>query len=265
MEEKLIIPVNIERLSEDMVFSKQDVVMIEQPLQMDALGPEGNMSRISITMRTPGHDAELALGFLFNEGLLQTGDAASVANHTDNNILIKMNHNIQGQASKRNFLMTSSCGVCGKSELNDLKINAPVRKIVHTLDHRNISSMYEWLKKEQKAFAETGGCHGAGVFDYEGHMITGREDVGRHNAVDKCAGYLWENNLLEKEEYVLCLSGRGCYELIQKAIRMNCTTVICIGAVTSLAIETAHQYGITLIGFFKPYNFNIYTYKERII
>lgn len=255
----------MDHLSEEVAFSKQDVVMIEEPLQINTLSTDGKISQLSITMRTPGNDAELALGFIYNEGLVQLDDSVSVINQSGNIILIKMGSNFQGQTSKRNFFMTSSCGVCGKSGLDDLTINAPARKIGKVLDHRLISNMYDQLKKAQTAFKETGGCHGAGVFDYNGEEIVIREDVGRHNAVDKCAGFLWMKELMEKDEYVLCLSGRGCYELIQKAIRMNCSTVICIGAVTSLAINTARDFGITLIGFFRPYNFNIYTYKERII
>ena len=128
-----------------------------------------------------------------------------------------------------------------------------------------IIGLYEEIRLKQKSFKLTGGSHSAAVFNYEGEMIVLREDVGRHNAVDKCAGYLYKNGLLESNEYILCLSGRSCYELIQKAVRMNCTTIISIGAATSLAIETAFQFNVTLIGFFKDTSYNIYNGQERLL
>lgn len=265
MEDKLIKLINLNRYSEDSFFSKQDLIMVEEPLQINTVNMDGKVQPLSITMRTPGNDEELAIGFLFNESIIDIDDQATSEINWLGEVNVHLNKPKDTQTHARNFYMTSSCGVCGKSSIDALKINASTKEIKQQLNHTIISQFYELMNQQQAAFQSTGGCHGAGVFTYDGELVTLMEDVGRHNAVDKCAGFLYKNNLLEKNEYIMCLSGRSCFELIQKGVRMNCTTIISIGAATSLAVDTAKEFGITLIGFYKPYNFNIYTYKERII
>ena len=265
MEDKVIKQITVHRYSEDSFFDKQDLIMIEEPLQINSVNKNGIVQPLSITMRTPGNDEELALGFMYNESIINIEDQAFSEINSKGEVNVHFNLPKDTQTHARNFYMTSSCGVCGKSSIDALKINASSKEINQQLNHSTISRLYEKMSLHQSAFKSTGGCHGAGIFTYEGELVTLMEDVGRHNAVDKCAGYMYQNDLLEKNEYIMCLSGRSCYELIQKAVRMNCTTIISIGAATSLAVDTAMEFGITLIGFYKPYNFNIYTYKERII
>ncbi|MCO6461938.1 MAG: formate dehydrogenase accessory sulfurtransferase FdhD [Saprospiraceae bacterium] len=265
MEEKEIKHVNIHRHSEGSFFEKQDIIMVEEPLQISTAIQGKSPQSLSITMRSPGNDAQLALGFLYNEGIIQIGEKVTFKELPTGQINVFLSQQVDLKSPERNFYMTSSCGVCGKSSIDSLKIHAAPKKLNKKLNYKLIDQLYELMDRNQHAFNMTGGCHGAGVFTYDGENITVMEDVGRHNAVDKCAGELFLNNLLNQDEYILCLSGRSCFELIQKAIRMNCTTVIAIGAATSLAIETAKEFNITLIGFYKHYHFNIYTCKERII
>jgi len=265
MENKLTRVEHIVRIRSGNPFVIEDEVMIEEPLQISVIDKNGIPSPLSITMRTPGHDVLLAIGFMYNEGMIDLQDQITETRLSPGEVGIRLEKPVAAGFASRNFYMTSSCGVCGKSSIDALKVHAPVRAFNKKLHTGHISRMYHTMSAMQKAFSLTGGCHGAGVFDYNGDPVAVFEDVGRHNAVDKCTGHLLMEKKLENDEYILCLSGRSCYELIQKAVRINCTTVISIGAPTSLAIETAKAFNLSLIGFYKPENFNIYTGRERIV
>jgi len=244
-----------------------DQVMIEEPLQINTIEISGAKKPSSITMRSPGHDADLALGFMYNEGMINHSQDILKTEEKYGEVDVYFSEHFESKSllKERNFYITSSCGVCGKSSIEELKIHADKKPVNAKLNSSLISKMYQIMSDSQTAFNATGGCHGAGVFDYEGNLVILREDVGRHNAVDKCGGYLFKNDRISNHEYILCLSGRSCYELIQKAIRMNCSTIISIGAATSLAIETAKEFNISLIGFYKKDSLNIYAVKERIV
>jgi len=268
MEQKILIQsVDIIKFKKNQRTAVMDDVMIEEPLQINTISKDLGKKPSSITMRTPGHDDELALGFMFNEGIIN--EARDIVKTTvgDGEVNLYFNDHISADTkdTERNFYITSSCGVCGKSSIDALKMHSEPKMVNKLFSPEIIKSMYEEIRLNQKSFVLTGGSHSAAVFNYEGKLIVLREDVGRHNAVDKCAGYLFKNGLLASDEYILCLSGRSCYELIQKAVRMNCTTIISIGAATSLAIETAFQFNVTLIGFFKDTGYNIYNGQERQI
>lgn len=265
MENKLTKVERILRVRSGDAVMMADEVMIEEPLQISVINKDDIPSPLSITMRTPGHDVLLAVGFMYNEGMIDLQDQITETRLSPGEVGIRLEKPLTPEFSSRNFYMTSSCGVCGKSSIDALKVHAPVRTFNKKLHAGHISRMYHAMSAMQKAFSRTGGCHGAGIFDYNGDPVAVFEDVGRHNAVDKCTGHLLMEKRLENDEYILCLSGRSCYELIQKAVRINCTTVISIGAPTSLAIETAKAFNLSLIGFYKPENFNIYTGGERIV
>lgn len=267
MDKAEVISLKINKFSEEITSSIIDVVMIEEPLQINTVTSRSEKKPSSITMRTPGHDTELAIGFMYNEGIIN--HKSDIINSIEANgqvdLYLGPNVNTSTNDIERNFYITSSCGVCGKSSIDALQIHADKIPLNKKMDVATIKNMYDQMKSGQSSFIQTGGCHGAGIFDHEGNLIVMREDVGRHNAVDKCAGFLFQNIENLNEEYVLCLSGRSCYELIQKGVRMNCSIIISIGAATSLAVETAREFNVTLIGFYKNSSFNIYSGAERLI
>lgn len=243
-----------------------DTIMIEEPLQINTIDAINGKKPSSITMRSPGHDSELALGFMYGEGMIDSKAAIEkvIVSDGQTDVYFKEDHQSKIK-SERNFYITSSCGVCGKSSIEELKIHSGKKEVVKTFDPKKIENLYTQMQSAQSSFVMTGGCHGAAIFDYEGNLIVCREDVGRHNAVDKCAGYLFNNELISENEYILCLSGRSCYELIQKALRINCTIVISIGAATSLAVQTAAEFNITLMGFYRPDRYNVYSGGDRVM
>ena len=267
MNKTEVISLNINKFSEAMTSSEIDLVMIEEPLQINIVNHLSEKKPSSITMRTPGHDTELAIGFMFNEGIINHRNDLLKSSELNGQVDLYLGPDVNTNSNEieRNFYITSSCGVCGKSSIDALQIHAEKKPYNKKMAISNIKKMYDQMKASQSSFIQTGGCHGAGIFDFQGNLIVMREDVGRHNAVDKCAGFLFENSHPTDQEYVLCLSGRSCYELIQKGIRMNCSIIISIGAATSLAVETAKEFNITLIGFYKDRSFNIYNGTERLI
>lgn len=250
---------SIKRHSGAEIIDLTDQVIEESPLQIST-SKSGIISPSSITMRTPGHDVELALGFFYNEGLINRKEDVDAWVQEEDLVILKMNASTEDKNKdiQRNFYMTSSCGVCGKSTIDELKMHAHPFQTPQRQELPDFDAMYQVMREQQVYFEATGGCHGAGIFDYNSQPVVIREDVGRHNAVDKCSGYLLLNQKLHEKEYVLCLSGRSCYELVQKAVRMRCSTVVSIGAPSSLAIETARAFNLKLIGFYKKNGYNRY-------
>ncbi len=227
---------------------------------------------ISITMRTPGNDEELATGFLFTEGIIQSKEQLALSTTiavSENKVLVTLNENASPhlQQSDRNFYTTSSCGVCGKSSIDAIRTVSPFQQ--QTDDIRIASSIFttlsDTLQKQQTLFKSTGGLHASALFDLAGNCITLREDVGRHNALDKLIGHAFLQNNLPLDNHILLLSGRASFELIQKAVMAGIKVVVAIGAPSSLAVQLAKENGITLIGFLRGNRFNIYAGSERII
>ncbi len=252
----------------------EDVVAIEEPLEINLKSTDDTIFPVSVTMRTPGNDEELALGFLFTEGILFSKlniDENSISKMGFNWISIHLNNNFHPNIKKlrRNFYTTSSCGVCGKESIEAIhqtrKTPSKVSEI--EVDLKTLFSLPEKLYEVQKTFQTTGGIHAAAFFDSLGNLIEYREDVGRHNALDKLIGAEFLKSNSEDffiQDKILLLSGRASFELLQKAAMAYIPIVCAIGAPSSLAIETAENFGITLIGFLKNGSCNIYTNDYRV-
>lgn len=289
MGRTLVSPVKITRFSQSQSASSDDLVATEEPLEIRiGYGPlvSRQQKRISVTMRTPGNDFELAIGFLFTEAIIPSADAvASIRYCTELNriedqenivrVELKPEFDFDPSSVNRNFYMTSSCGVCGKESIDMVKSNCRVIPLTEQYElHPDILyGLPGKISSIQQIFAYTGGIHAAGLFDCHGKLIILREDVGRHNAVDKLigsfvAGSLLSNNPLPSpplSNYVLFLSGRASFELIQKAAVAGIPCVCAVGAPSSLAVELAESTGITLIGFLRDQRFNCYTHHGRIL
>ncbi len=278
-----ISPVNIIKVTLDSSNEKSDLVAVEEPLEIRlGYGSMENRQQksVSVTMRTPSHDFELALGFLYSEGIINSYnqilsvkycvDAGKQA--TENIVRVELNPDVKynSRMLQRNFYATSSCGVCGKASIeaiDNMICNLPKQKLEQNalkVTYSYIIGLTDTLAKHQKVFEYTGGLHAAALFDESGKIILVREDIGRHNALDKLIGNALTQDLLPLNNKVLLMSSRASFELIQKAVMANISIIVTIGAPSSLAIQTAEQFGVTLIGFLKNDRFNIYTGKERI-
>ena len=244
--------------------SVSDYVAVEAPLQIEISG-----KAMTITMRTPGDDPALALGFLFTEGLIDDFNAvASVIQKDENtvNIIPEDGINIMPESVERNFYSTSSCGVCGKSSIESIAAKSkyiPLQKKVSVRDNL-LYTLQEKLLNVQSAFEITGGLHACALFTPEGRYLYHSEDVGRHNALDKLIGHALTAGRLPLDESMLLLSGRASFELVQKASMAGIPVIVAVGAPSSLAVELAQNNGQTLVGFLKKTGFNIYTGSHRI-
>ena len=259
----------------------EDLISIEEPLEISIKFKEKNdwIKRIlSITMRTPGDDKDLVRGFLFNEQLIKNikdidtiesfGDEVGQYN-IQNKILATLNNseNINISKIKRDFITNSSCGVCGKSSLDALEI---IKQNKTNLDQPKISKEViikspTILRENQSEFSKTGGIHASGLFNSNGDLISVKEDVGRHNALDKLIGYTLFNGQINPLTQFITCSGRLNFELVQKVLMTDIGIMIGVGAPTSLAIDLANKFDITLIGFVKRDSFNIYTNNKKVI
>lgn len=252
---------------------QSDEVAIEEPLEIRLIiGQYKTEKKLSVTMRTPGNDKELAVGFLFTEGIISSfNEIESIYKDTfDTNIIyivLKPEIEISLSSLDRNFYTTSSCGVCGKSSIDAVKTQCKI--ILNPNNQLSISSsiLYELpnkLKQQQEAFKSTGGIHASAFFTENENFVALKEDVGRHNALDKLIGNMLIQNQLPIDIYILLLSGRASFELIQKAMMAGIKIIAAIGAPSSLAIELAYESDITLIGFLKDGKMNIYTHPNRV-
>jgi len=258
-----------------------DLISIEEPLEISIKFKDQDKwvnQILSITMRTPGHDEDLVRGFLFNEQIVQNiSHIESIKSFGDkvgqykiqNKILATLNNsqNINITKIKREFLTNSSCGVCGKSSLDALEI---IKKDKTSLTEPKLTKEIilqspEILRNSQSEFSKTGGIHASGLFTSNGKLIAISEDVGRHNALDKLVGNILNNKLLNSKEQFITCSGRLNFELVQKVLMTNIGIMIGVGAPTSLAIDLASKFNMTLIGFVKKDSFNIYTNNQKVI
>ena len=258
-----------------------DFISIEEPLEISLKYKDQNKwvkNSLSITMRTPGHDEDLVRGFLFNEQIIQNlkdietiesfGDKVGQYN-IQNKILVTLNNskNVNISKIKKDFLTNSSCGVCGKSSLDALDIikKEKTPKANPKLSKEVLIDSPSVLRKNQSEFAKTGGIHASGLFSSNGNLISLREDVGRHNALDKLIGDSLINNYLQPNDQFITCSGRLNFELVQKVLMTNIGLMIGVGAPTSLAIDLANKFDMTLVGFVKEDSFNIYTNNQKVI
>ena len=258
-----------------------DQVSIEEPLEIIIKYKEKENwieNTISITMRTPGDDEDLVRGFLFNERVIEKIDyienielaGEPVGKYKLKNkavVTINNSENIDIDKIKRNFLTNSSCGVCGKTSLDSLEIikKDKIVKSFPKIKYETIMKSPNMLRQNQSEFSKTGGIHASGLFKFSGDIIAVKEDVGRHNALDKLIGFVLKKELLDNSSQFLTCSGRLNFDLVQKALMANIGVLIGVGAPTSLAIDLAYKFDMTLIGFVKEDSFNIYSNKERII
>jgi FdhD protein len=258
-----------------------DLISIEEPLEISLKYKDKEQwvtKNLSITMRTPGHDEDLVRGFLFNEQIIQNlDDIESIESFGDkvgqyniqNKILVTLKNSKHVNISKikRDFLTNSSCGVCGKSSLDALEIlkKEKTPKLNPKLSQDIIINSPSILKKNQSEFAKTGGIHASGLFALDGSLLSLREDVGRHNAMDKMIGDSLIKNYFQPNDQFITCSGRLNFELVQKVLMTNIGLMIGVGAPTSLAIDLANRFDMTLIGFVKEDSFNIYTNNQKVI
>ena len=259
----------------------EDLISIEEPLEISLKFKDKEKwitKSLSITMRTPGHDKDLVRGFLFNEQIIQNiNDIENIESfgnkvgqyNIQNKILVTLNNsqNVNISKIKRDFLTNSSCGVCGKSSLDALEIikKDKTSKSNPRLSKEIIINSPSVLRKNQSEFAKTGGIHASGLFSSNGNLISLREDIGRHNALDKMIGDALLNNYLEPNDQFITCSGRLNFELVQKVLMTNIGLMIGVGAPTSLAIDLANRFDMTLVGFVKEDSFNIYTNNQKVI
>ena len=265
--------VSIDAMRDARLSSRQDVVVVEEPLEIRIAeaGDTGPGTSMSITMRTPGQDIELAVGFLHGEGLIRSrADIADsrICGPVGNVVRIQLSESAAFDASRlqRNFYTTSSCGVCGSASLAAVErmLRSPNVDGSLKVSSALIESLSERARAGQDVFRETGGLHASCLFDAEGRLLDVREDVGRHNALDKLVGARLLAGELPLSKCVLFLSGRASFELLQKAAAAGIPVVAAVGAPSSLAIDLAQRTGILLVGFLRGRSFNLYTHRERL-
>jgi len=269
-------PVAITRWRSGAWREERDQVAAEEPLQISLDG-----APLSIVMRTPGNDLELALGLLWAERVIRSlDDVASVrisaeAAESDGSLpvagdLVESNQidvrlrSAAGRRPERSFLSSSACGVCGATTVESLALDFPSLEPGPTLDALVLPRLADRLREQQRIFESTGGLHAAGLFDTGGELELLREDIGRHNAVDKVVGRAFLDRALPLRDRVLAVSGRAGYEVVQKAVAAGIPILAAVGAPSSLAVATAERFGMTLVGFLREDRFNVYTSPERI-
>ncbi|WP_323756143.1 formate dehydrogenase accessory sulfurtransferase FdhD [Roseivirga sp.] len=272
--------VEIVRIGPNAPETKPDLVVSEEPLEIRlGHGPVDNRHQfsLSVTMRTPGNDEALCLGFLYTEGIINSMDEVISVKYCDDlgrnegtenlmRVELKPFVEIDNEQFKRNFYTTSSCGVCGKASIDAIKVSCKALSSTPIQVGKEVLfSLPDRLRASQNVFKHTGGLHAAGLFDVHGELIVHHEDVGRHNAVDKLIGSGIIKGSLPFSDSILVLSGRISFELVQKALRAGIQIIAAVGAPSSLAVNLAEEFGMTLVGFLKTDRFNIYTGKERVM
>jgi FdhD protein len=264
--------VHVVAMNDGVRSERTDTVAAEEPLEIRVQGPGQELRPVAVTMRTPGGDFELAVGFLFTEGLIAPADVSRVAycdtlpgeDQRYNIVAVTLARPFDFDRLKRNFYATSSCGVCGKAALDDIEVRcAPVatgtRVPIDTL-----LGLPGALRAAQRLFERTGGLHAAGLFTAGGDVVSVREDVGRHNAVDKVVGEQVLAGRVPLDGHVLQVSGRLSFEIVQKAAVAGVPIVSAVSAPSSLAVEAGERFGMTLVGFVRDDRLNVYTHPERV-
>ena len=272
---------NVIKLKDSSVEEVKDFVSVEEPLEMNLkykIDSKWITEHLSITMRTPGHDEDLISGFLFNERIIENfseieniekiGEKVGDFN-IQNRIVATINNakNIDIGKIKKNFITNSSCGVCGKTSLETVEVikNDKLNLSYPKINRKIILESPKLLMNEQSEFSKTGGIHASSLINEQGNVVDTKEDVGRHNALDKLIGYSHRKKLIDNHSQFIACSGRLNFELIQKGLMSNIGLMAGVGAPTSLAIDLAKRFNMTLIGFVKKNSFNIYTNKERVL
>lgn len=252
--------------------TRQDRLAGEEPLEIRAAGPGQDAVSVAVTMRTPGNDFELAAGFLFTEGLIASQEEIATIGYCEtepaeqqyNVVTVELRRPFDPGSLQRNFYASSSCGVCGKASIDMVEVNVPPLPPGPELGREAVAALPGGLRSAQSVFERTGGLHATGLFEAGGALVSLREDVGRHNAMDKLIGEQLLAGNVPLREGVALVSGRASFELVQKAGVAGIPVLCAISAPTSLAVEAARRYGMTLVGFVREGRFNVYAGAERI-
>jgi len=267
------------QMRDGVVRVREDALAVEEPLELRVC-PRGDQSylQVAVTMRTPGHDFELAAGFLFTEGIVQTAEQIDRINYCADhaldsaqrynivNVFLRPGVQIDPERLQRNFYTTSSCGVCGKASIEAIQVRgiSPVLDDGFVVDSEVLGRLAQALRGAQAIFDKTGGLHAAALFDEAGRLISIREDVGRHNAVDKLIGHAFLNRKPPLSRHLMMVSGRASFEITQKAAAAGVPVLAAISAPSSLACDVAQAFGMTLVGFTRGDRFTVYSGTKRI-
>jgi FdhD protein len=266
-------PVKVVAVNDGVGSERPDTLATEEPMEIRAGGPGQEAAQVAVTMRTPGGDYELAVGFLFTEGLIAHGDVRRVAYCDDlddesqryNVVTVTLDREFDSGSLRRNFYATSSCGICGKAALDDIEVRcAPVSQGPEVRADVLIG-LPNALRAKQRVFDRTGGLHAAGLFSTAGELVSLREDVGRHNAVDKVIGEQVLAGRVPLSDHVLQVSGRASFEIVQKAAMAGIPIVSAVSAPSSLAVEAGERFGMTIVGFVRDGRCNIYAGAGRVV
>ena len=252
---------------------RDDLVAGEEPLEIRAAGPGQEPVQVAVTMRTPGSEEELALGFLTSEGLLAENEVVGVTYgdpgimaEPDDSVLVRLRRRFKSSlAAKRNFVATASCGICGKASIDDVAVRCePLPRGLPVVARSVVLGLPDALRAAQSAFERTGGLHAAGLFETDGRLVAVREDVGRHNALDKLIGSRVRARELPLWDRILMVSGRVSFEIVQKAAVAGVPIICAVSAPSDLAVRLADRLGVTLVGFLRGNSFNVYAHDNRI-
>src|SRR6187200_3302136 len=254
------------------VTSRRIVAVRGESLEIRAAGPRQDPVAVAVTMRTPGNEAELAVGFLRTEGLLDgqevlgtSGGDPGTLSQPDDTIVVRLSKTFDdSKVAERHFVATASCGICGKASIEEVALRAKALPEGPVVARSLILALPNLLRAAQRAFDETGGLHAAGLFTPKGELLALREDVGRHNAIDKLVGSQVLAGAMPLHDRVLMVSGRVSFEIVQKAAVAGIPIVCAVSAPSDLAIETAERLGVTLVGFLRGEGFNVYAHDARV-
>ena len=253
--------------------TRRDRIVTEEPLEIRAAGPGQDAVRVAVTMRTPGSDWELAAGFLFTEGLVTSREEIASIRYCGpeeaveqrfNVVTVRLRRPFDATVFQRNFYATSSCGVCGKAAIDQVEVMCAPIPPGPTVAGDVIAGLPHALRAAQDVFDETGGLHATGLFDVAGTLLVAREDVGRHNAMDKLVGHALLEGGVPARDRIALVSGRASFELVQKAAVAGIPIVCAVSAPSTLAVETAERLGVTLAAFVRGERFNVYAHPERV-
>lgn len=269
---RTVTPVRVTAVNDGVRSERPDSLATEEPMEIRVHGPGQRAEPVAVTMRTPGADYELAVGFLFTEGLIAPGQVTRVAYCDDldgeeqryNVVTITLDRVFDHDRLRRNFYSTSSCGICGKAALDDVEVRCAPVADGPVVPADVLAALPDRLRSKQRVFDRTGGLHAAGLFTPDGELLTLREDVGRHNAVDKVIGEHVLVGRLPLGDRVLQVSGRASFEIVQKAAMAGVPIVSAVSAPSSLAVEAGERFGMTIVGFVRDGRCNVYTRPERV-
>ena len=267
-----ITSVHVTAVRDGMRSERPDTLATEEPMEIRAGGPGQEARAVAVTMRTPGADHELAVGFLFTEGLIGPDQVRRVAYCDDlgedeqryNVVTVTLDRPFDHDRLHRNFSATSSCGICGKAALDDVEVRCAPVTDGPVIPSELVVSLPGRLRERQRVFDRTGGLHAAGLFTSEGELVSLREDVGRHNAVDKVIGEQVLATRVPADDHVLQVSGRASFEIVQKAAMAGIPIVSAVSAPSSLAVEAGERFNMTIVGFVRDGRCNVYTHPERV-